>query len=530
MKQFCIGKIKNITNEIELKNTVLVEEDTGTTIFYDEDGNPSQVGGILQIASTDSVDLKVGRFYHETDTDKAFYYDGKEKVYLGSADIAVDTELSATSENPVQNKSVTTALGSILHGIGNCVIFGEESENESVLVVKDVIVIHNGRIKQIDQIEIPFDSIDNKYIYFDIKEEESETTYTFTISDTAPTGEYEMIVYPDEYGNLMSSFLSQETSTLRYLVESITGLQDRINSINIPSVDSALSRYSSNAIANKAVAEEFDGIQRVLGNCVFCYCDETWTEGNDVPDKIAIKSGTVILPDFIGTISNVEITDVRKYTYAALTYDEKTCEVYSTDEDPYKKYAKRKYALIAIHDTENNIYKRYYTPSFYTLMEAYNNSIENGTKIKQIEDTKVDKVEGKDLSTEDYTAEEKEKLALLKNTVVEKRVFKNVVSGRSYICTASESLQNGVIVNAYRQLNPAMENVEKMIGEVTENVENEFVYNPDNLTTNPEEGFQFVDKINIPFTMNKTDNLYHTDTIRKSDYALLVKLVEKGGE
>ena len=115
MIKFCYGEeadIKTITD----KNAIIATSDTNK--FYAKiDGVVHQMSDPVKCLSTDSVSTLIsGKLYFETDTSKLFYLYGTAKIYTNSgstesgSNITVDTELSSTSTNPVQNKVIKEAL------------------------------------------------------------------------------------------------------------------------------------------------------------------------------------------------------------------------------------------------------------------------------------------------------------------------------------------------------------------------------------------------------------------------------------
>ena len=115
MIKFCYGEEADIKT-ISDKNAIIATSDTNK--FYAKiDGVVHQMSDPIKCLSTDSVsNLINGKLYFETDTSKLFYLYGTAKIYTNSgsaesgSNITVDTELSSTSTNPVQNKVIKEAL------------------------------------------------------------------------------------------------------------------------------------------------------------------------------------------------------------------------------------------------------------------------------------------------------------------------------------------------------------------------------------------------------------------------------------
>ena len=115
MIKFCYGEEADIKT-ISDKNAIIATSDTNK--FYAKiDGVVHQMSDPVECLSTDSVSTLIsGKLYFETDTSKLFYLHGTAKIYTNSgstargSNITVDTELSITSTNPVQNKVIKEAL------------------------------------------------------------------------------------------------------------------------------------------------------------------------------------------------------------------------------------------------------------------------------------------------------------------------------------------------------------------------------------------------------------------------------------
>ena len=73
---------------------------------------PSYVDDVLEYASLSAFPAtgEEGKIYVAKDENKTYRWSGTQYVQIGGSDITVDSALSTTSENPVQNKVVTKAL------------------------------------------------------------------------------------------------------------------------------------------------------------------------------------------------------------------------------------------------------------------------------------------------------------------------------------------------------------------------------------------------------------------------------------
>lgn len=76
------------------------------------DMNKNEVQNVvMQSLATAPASPKEGQYYYNSADKKAYQWNGSAWKPLGGAEIIVDTALSSTSTNPVQNKAVNAALG-----------------------------------------------------------------------------------------------------------------------------------------------------------------------------------------------------------------------------------------------------------------------------------------------------------------------------------------------------------------------------------------------------------------------------------
>lgn len=65
---------------------------------------------VMQVLAVAPSNPKIGQYYYNSASKKAFQWDGSAWKILGAVEITVDSALSGTSTNPVQNKVINAAL------------------------------------------------------------------------------------------------------------------------------------------------------------------------------------------------------------------------------------------------------------------------------------------------------------------------------------------------------------------------------------------------------------------------------------
>ena len=78
-------------------------------VNLDMNGNEIQ-NVVMQVLAAAPSNPKMGQYYYNSASKKAFQWDGSAWKPLGGAEITVDSALSGTSTNPVQNKAIKTEL------------------------------------------------------------------------------------------------------------------------------------------------------------------------------------------------------------------------------------------------------------------------------------------------------------------------------------------------------------------------------------------------------------------------------------
>lgn len=169
--------------------------------------------------------------------------DGTETIlYVPTASaIAVDTELSATSENPVQNKVVTAELDKKLEVLGDdaqapdAVNFDLDSE----LSLTSVKGVQNKAIAE----EFQKYANGTKVVAKATEAETAKTAASATTAQSATTAESATKATQDAQGNVIDTTYAKKTEIPQGAV-----------------VDDALSSTSENPVQNKVVKTEFDKV------------------------------------------------------------------------------------------------------------------------------------------------------------------------------------------------------------------------------------------------------------------------------
>lgn len=103
-------------------------------VNLDMHGNEIQ-NVVMQNLATAPTSPKVGQYYYNSASKKAFQWDGSAWKPLGGAEIVVDDALSSTSTNPVQNKAVSTGLVKSLDSTSTdsaCTIKGKAANGSEI--------------------------------------------------------------------------------------------------------------------------------------------------------------------------------------------------------------------------------------------------------------------------------------------------------------------------------------------------------------------------------------------------------------
>lgn len=302
-------------------------------------------------------------------------------VMDAQSDITIDSELSTTSTNPVQNKVVKSAIDNISTLIGDSSV----SEQISAAIVGKADSEHTHTVSEITDFPTSMsanggnaDTVDNKHASDFAAAEDvaalqnnSHIHTNKTILDKITESSGGELLYDGQLIKGETITYTEATTSTSGLMsaadkQKIDGIEDGANKTT---VDSALSSTSVNPVQNKVVKSAIDGISTLVGD-------------TSVSSQI---TNAIDLLD----LSNTYIAASQKGAASGVAELDSSGKVPSSQLNAVTK------SDIGLGNVDNT--SDVSKPISTATQTALNN--------------KVDKITGKSLSTNDYTTAEKTKLA-----------------------------------------------------------------------------------------------------------------------
>ena len=463
--------------------------------------NSTQIAttAFVQTATSGKVDKVTGKDLSSND----FTTEEKEKlagIETGANKTIIDSALSSTSTNPVQNKIINTKFNSIQTDINNKVdvVDGKGlSTNDLTATLKsnyDAAYTHS------QQAHAPSNA--EKNVIVGIQKNGTDLTVN---SSTRKVN----ITVPTKTSELTNDSNFATTTALDAKVDKVTGKglstndyttaeKDKLASIengaNKTVVDTALSSTSTNPLQNKAIYTKFTSIQSDIDNKV---PSSRSINGKALTSDITLSASDVgALPD---TTVIPSINGLATETYV----NNKVASI--VDSAP------------ATLDTLNE------------LAAALGDDSNFATTVATQIGNKVDKVDGKGLSTNDYTTAEKDKLASIEDGANKTIVDTDLNS------TSTNPVENKAI---YAQFNSISAEVKQVKDDFNNNIE---VVNEDiqtltqkvNATMTAEDvKLQIQSELNNGVTKVKTTTGFTFDdeglTVSKSGSEMTTQITEDG--
>ena len=336
----------------------------------------------------------------------------KEKladIEVGANKTIVDSALSSTSTNPVQNKIINTKFDSIQASIDSKVdkVTGKGlSTNDLTATLKSN---YNAAYTHSQQAHAPADA--EKNIIVGVQKNGTDLTVnssTRKVNITVPTKTSELTNDSDfatttQLDTKVDKVTGKGLSTNDYTTEEKTKLSNIEDGANKTIVDTALSSTSTNPVQNKVINTKLDSMQSDI--------DSKVPSSRTVNGKALTANITLSASD-VGALPN-------------------TTQIPSIDGLATETYVDNKVAGLvdsapATLDTLNE------------LAAALGDDPNFATTVATQIGNKVDKVDGKGLSTNDYTTTEKTKLAsIAEGAQVNQNAFSNVVVGTTTVAADS---------------------------------------------------------------------------------------------
>lgn len=313
-------------------------------------------------------------------------------VMDAQSDITIDSELSTTSTNPVQNKVVKSAIDNISTLIGDSSVseqissaIVDKADSEHTHTVSEItdfstnMIAENVGYTQADEgwtnVKQALDGLENYLLDYGAAIDDI-ATYTHThankvaLDKITESSDGEMLYNGQSLKNETITYSEATTSTSGLMSaadkQKIDGIEDGANKTT---VDSALSSTSVNPVQNKVVKSAIDGISTLVGD-------------TSVSSQI---TNAIDLLD----LSNTYIAASQKGAASGVAELDSSGKVPSSQLNAVTK------SDIGLGNVDNT--SDVSKPISTATQTALNN--------------KVDKITGKSLSTNDYTTAEKTKLA-----------------------------------------------------------------------------------------------------------------------
>ncbi len=460
--------------------------------------NADNVEGLDEKLNT-KVDKVAGKGLSTND----YTTEEKEKlaeIETGANKTIIDSALSSTSTNPVQNKIINTKFNSIQTDINNKVdaVDGKGlSTNDLTAALKsnyDAAYTHS------QQAHAPSNA--EKNVIVGIQKNGTDLTVN---SSTRKVN----ITVPTKTSELTNDSNFATTTALNAKVDKVTGKglstndyttaeKDKLASIengaNKTVVDTALSSTSTNPLQNKAIYTKFTSIQSNIDNKV--------PSSRSINGK-ALTSDITLSASDVGALPNTTVIPSINGLATETYVNNKVAGI--VDSAPATLDTLNELAAALADD-----------PNFATTV---------ATQIGN----KVDKVDGKGLSTNDYTTAEKDKLASIENGANKTIVDTDLNS------TSTNPLQNKAI---YTKFNSISAEVKQVKDDFNNNIE---VVNEDiqtltqkvNSTITAEDvKLQIQSELNNGVTKVKTTTGFTFDdeglTVSKSGNEMTTQITEDG--
>ena len=420
-----IGNIDNLqatldskVDKVEGSRLITTSEASKLESLVIGEGGQVEISGKVNVNNVEGLDEKL-----DTKVDKVNGkglstndYTTEEKgklagIETGANKTIVDSALSSTSANPVQNKIINTKFDSIQADIDSKVdaVAGKGlSTNDLTATLKsnyDAAYTHS------QQAHAPSDA--EKNVIVGIQKNGTDLTVN---SSTRKVN----ITVPTKTSDLTNDSNFATTTDLNAKVDKVTGKglstndyttaeKDKLAAIedgaNKTIVDTALSSTSTNPVQNKVINTKFNSVQSDIDSKV----PSTRTvNGKALSANITLSASDVgALPS---TTQIPSIDGLATETYV----DNKVAGI--VDSAP------------ATLDTLNE------------LAAALGDDPNFATTVATQIGTKVDKVDGKGLSTNDYTTTEKTKLSgIAEGAEVNQNAFSNIVVGSTTVAADSKT-------------------------------------------------------------------------------------------
>ena len=338
----------------------------------------------------------------------------KEKlagIEVGANKTIVDSSLSSTSTNPVQNKVINTKFDSIQASIDSKVdkVTGKGlSTNDLTATLKSN---YNAAYTHSQQAHAPADA--EKNVIVGVQKNGTDLTVnssTRKVNITVPTKTSELTNDSDfatttQLDTKVDKVTGKGLSTNDYTTEEKTKLSNIEDGANKTIVDTALSSTSTNPVQNKVINTKLTTMQSDI--------DSKVPSSRTVNGKALTANITLSASD-VGALPN-------------------TTQIPSIDGLATETYVDNKVAGLVDSapttlDTLNE------------LAAALGDDPNFATTVATQIGNKVDKVSGKGLSTNDYTTTEKTKLSgIAEGAEVNQNAFSNVVVGSTTVAADSKT-------------------------------------------------------------------------------------------
>ena len=385
--------LNNKVDKVEGSRLITASEASKLESLVIGEGGQIEISGKVNADNVEGLDEKLN-----TKVDKVagkglstndFTTEEKEKlagIETGANKTIIDSALSSTSTNPVQNKIINTKFNSIQTDINNKV----DAESGKGLSTNDLTTAlksnYDAAYTHSQQTHAPSNA--EKNVIVGIQKNGTDLTVN---SSTRKVN----ITVPTKTSELTNDSNFATTTALDAKVDKVTGKglstndyttaeKDKLASIgsgaNKTVVDTALSSTSTNPLQNKAIYTKFNSMQSNIDNKV--------PSSRTVNGKALTADITLSASD-VGALPNTTV-------------------IPSIDGLATETYVNNKVASIvdsapATLDTLNE------------LAAALGDDSNFATTVATQIGNKVDKVDGKGLSTNDYTTAEKDKLASIEN-------------------------------------------------------------------------------------------------------------------
>ena len=364
----------------------------------------------VQTATNSKVDKVTGKDLSSND----YTTEEKEKlagIETGANKTIIDSALSSTSTNPVQNKIINTKFDSIQANI-NSKVDSVDGKGLSTNDLTDTLKSnYDAAYTHSNQAHAPSNA--EKNVIVGIQKNGTDLTVNSSARKVN-------ITVPTKISELTNDSNFATTTALDSKVDKVTGKglstndyttaeKDKLASIengaNKTVVDTELSSTSTNPLQNKAIYTKFTSIQSNIDNKV--------PSSRSINGK-ALTSDITLSASDVGALPNTTV-------------------IPSIDGLATETYVNNKVAGIvdsapATLDTLNE------------LAAALGDDPNFATTVATQIGNKVDKVDGKGLSTNDYTTAEKNKLSgIAEKAEVNQNAFSNIVVGSTTVAADSKT-------------------------------------------------------------------------------------------